>query len=249
MHRFFLPQDCVTGDAVAIPADLVHRLRRVLRVGAGDHIVVLDNTGWEYDVELKAAGRGGLAGAVSGRYTASGEPRTRITLYQALLKGQGMETVLQKCTEIGVASFVPMMCERCVAGDPAAARLSRWKSIILEAAQQSRRGKLPDLSDVVSFGEACGMGAAGVSLLPWEEETGRSMGDVLRGTPRGKSPPEISIFVGPEGGFTPDEVEYARGLGILPVSLGRRILRAETAGLVAAVATLYEFGDLGGEER
>jgi 16S rRNA (uracil1498-N3)-methyltransferase len=232
---------------VVIPSGLAHRLRRVLRLGPGDHIVVLDNTGWEYDVVLQEAGRGGLEGAVTGKSRALGEPRARITLYQALLKGRSLELVLQKCTEVGVTGFVPMMCERCVAGEPTPARMSRWGSIILEAAQQSRRGKLPVLRGVVPFRDACRM-AAGVSLLPWEGETGRDIGDVLKAVPRGDACPEIDVFVGPEGGFSPQEAEYARGLGIATVSLGKRILRAETAGLVAATAALYEFGDLGGGE-
>ena len=91
--------------------------------------------------------------------------------------------------------------------------------------------------------------AAGVSLMSWEGETGRDIGDVLRAAPRDDGSPEISVFGGPEGGFTPGEAEYARGLGIATVSLGSRILRAETAGLVAATAALYEFGDLGGGGR
>jgi len=248
VHRFFIPPDSIAGDRVAIPSGLAHRLRRVLRLGPGDHVVVLDDTGWEYDVVLRKAGRGGLEGSVTGRSQAAGEPRTRITLYQALLKGRSLDLVLQKCTEVGVTAFVPMVCERCVAGEPAPARVSRWSSIVLEAAQQSRRGRLPVLHRVVPFHDACGM-ASGVSLLPWEEETGRDIGDVLRAAPRGDGHPEISVFVGPEGGFSPQEADYARGLGIATVSLGRRILRAETAGLVAAAAALYEFGDLGGGDR
>ncbi len=232
---------------MVIPEGLGHRLRRVLRLGAGDHIVVLDNAGWEYDVVLREASRGGLEGAVAGKSRAVGEPRTRITLYQALLKGRSLELVLQKCTEVGVTGFVPMVCERCVAGEPTAARLSRWRSIILEAAQQSRRGRLPVLHGVMPFRDACKV-AATVSFMPWEGETGRDIGDVLRAAPRGDANPEIGIFVGPEGGFPPQEAEYARGLGIATVSLGRRILRAETAGPVAATAALYEFGDLGGGE-
>jgi len=244
VHRFFLPEDCVASDAVSIPAGLAHRLLRVLRLGPGDHILVLDNSGWEYDVELRSAGSGKLDGVVSGKSRAAGEPRTTITLYQALLKGQSMERVFQKCTEVGVTSFVPVICERCVVGAPTSARLSRWGTIVQEAAQQSRRGKLPLLSDAVSFPTACAT-ATGVGLLPWEGETDRGIGDVLGEALGGDDSPEVSIFVGPEGGFSADEVEHARRAGIGPVSLGRRILRAETAGLVAATAVLYELGDLG----
>jgi 16S rRNA (uracil1498-N3)-methyltransferase len=244
LHRFFLTPDCLAGESVSIPDGLAHRLRRVLRLGAGDHIVVLDNSGWEYEVELREASREGLEGSVVDRSRAAGEPRTIITLYQALLKGQSMELVLQKCTEIGVTSFVPVICERCVAGEPTSARLSRWTGIIQEAAQQSRRGKLPLLSDAITFPAACAL-ASGITLMPWEGETDRDIGDVLNEAPRGGDSLEVALFVGPEGGFTADEVEHARGSGVSSVSLGRRVLRAETAGLVAATAVLYELGELG----
>jgi 16S rRNA (uracil1498-N3)-methyltransferase len=186
-----------------------------------------------------------VEGVVISKYIAAGEPRTRITLYQALLKGSNFEVVLQKCTEIGVTDFVPLVCERCVAGEPNSKRLSRWRSIILEAAEQSRRGKLPVVHNVSRFNEACQSGS-GTSLLPWEGEKVRGIGDVLRSRSKTENTPEVSIYVGPEGGFSPREVEFARSCGIVPVSLGRRILRAETAGLVAAAVTLYEFGELDG---
>jgi 16S rRNA (uracil1498-N3)-methyltransferase len=245
MHRFFVPEDCVTQSTVSITGRLVHRLRNVLRLGAGDHIVVLDNSGWEYEVELRTAGSGGFEGIIISRALAAGEPRIRITLYQALLKGSNFELVLQKCTEIGVTGFVPVVCERCVAGEGHDNRLGRWQRIVLEAAQQSRRGKLPVLNPAIHFEEACAS-AAGVSLLPWEGERVKGIGDVLRSCSKAETHPEVSIFIGPEGGFSDGEMESARSHGIIPVSLGRRILRAETAGLVAAAITLYQFGELNG---
>ena len=148
MHRFFLPEDCVADDTVSIPSGLTHRLLRVLRLGPGDRILVLDNSGWEYEVDLRSAGTGKLDGVVSGKARAAGEPGTKITVYQSLLKGRNLERVLQKCTEVGVTGFVPIVCERCVALDPASTKTNRWGSIILEAAQQSRRGKLPVLHDL-----------------------------------------------------------------------------------------------------
>ena len=245
MHRFFISEDCLTESVVAIPSRLVHRLRHVLRMKAGDRIVVLDNSGWEYEVELRMAGAGRLEGVVIGKSPAAGEPQTRITLYQALLKGSKFETVVQKCTEVGATAFVPLICERCVAEEPAGNRVSRWQKIILEAAQQSRRGRIPVLYPVSRFKEAC-ESAAGIAFMPWEGEVERGIGDVLRRSPEVGSAQEVSIFVGPEGGFSASEVEFALGCGIKTVSLGDRILRAETAGLVASAVTLYEFGELEG---
>jgi 16S rRNA (uracil1498-N3)-methyltransferase len=243
MHRFFLPADWLAEGTVSITGTLVHQLRHVLRLGAGDHITVLDNSGWEYEVELQKVDSSKVEGRVISKALAVAEPRTKITLYQALLKGSNFEFVLQKCTEIGVVSFVPVICERCVAGEPEGKRLSRWRNIIVEAAEQSRRGKLPVLHNPISFTKAC-RSASGISLLPWEGEKARSIGDALQGYHQTKEIPEFSIFTGPEGGFSPQEIDIAQSCGVVPVSLGPRILRAETAGLVTVAVTLYEFGEM-----
>jgi len=244
MHRFFLPADWIARSTVVITGKLVHQMRNVLRLGAGDHITALDNSGWEYEVELRKVDSSKVEGRVISKSLAVAEPGTKITLYQALLKGSNFEFVLQKCTEIGVAGFVPVICERCVAGEPDGKRLARWRSIITEAAEQSRRGKLPVLHNPVGFIEAC-RSASGISLLPWEGEKVRGIGDLIRSRTKTENATIFSLFVGPEGGFSPHEVGFAQSCGIVPVSLGRRILRAETAGLVAAAVTLYEFGELG----
>ncbi len=240
-HRFFVPEDWVTRNTVVIKGKLVHRLRNVLRLRPGAHVIVLDDTGWEYEVELKSVDRDEIEGAILNRNMTEGEPRTKITLYQALLKGNSFELVLQKCTEVGVTEFVPMHCERCVAGEPDSKRMERWRDIITEAAEQSKRGVLPVLSNVTSFGDACNS-TSGLSLIPWESEAIQGIGSVLRSNPKAS---RVSIFIGPEGGFTPSEIESAGNCGIIPVSLGPRTLRAETAGLVTAAITLYEFGDMG----
>jgi 16S rRNA (uracil1498-N3)-methyltransferase len=243
MHRFFLPEDWLADGTVTITGRLVHRLRRVLRLGVGDNIIVLDNSGWEYAVELQKVDSSKVEGRVISKSLAVAEPRTKITLYQALLKGSNFEFVLQKCTEIGVAGFVPVICERCVAGEPDGKRLNRWRDIIIEAAEQSRRGKLPALHNSISFTKAC-RSASGVSLLPWEGEKAQSIGDILRAYRQAGKVSEFNIFIGPEGGFSPYEIEIAQSSRVEPVSLGPRILRAETAGLVTAAVTLYEFGEM-----
>lgn len=244
MHRFFLPESSFIQDAVVITGRLTHQLRNVLRLRVGDRIIGLDNRGWQYEVELTEMGRDKVKGTIVRKAIASGEPRIKVTLYQALLKVSSFELVLQKCTEIGVTSFVPMVCERCVAGRPGNSKLGRWQDIIREAAEQSGRGRLPYLHDTMRFVEAC-KSARGLSLLPWEGEKLKDIGGVLGNHPRSGINGEVSIFIGPEGGFSAGEVEHAQSCGIVPVSLGHRILRAETAGLVAATIILYELGELG----
>jgi len=241
MHRFFIPVAWIDGESVVIRGQPAHRLRRVLRLGRGDCITVLDNTGWEYEVRLEEVGKEGARGVITGRTLSDSEPATRVTLYQALLKGDRFAFVLEKGTELGVAGFVPMLCQRCVAEAPQEGKAGRWERIITEAAEQSRRGRLPILYPPVSFAEGC-RAPGGLSLLPWEGEAESNLRSVLRASKAAA----INLFIGPEGGFTPEEVELARAHGVMPVTMGRRIMRAETAGLVAAAAVLYERGDLGG---
>jgi 16S rRNA (uracil1498-N3)-methyltransferase len=258
MHRFFIPAEWIDQEKVVIKGKLVPQLRNVLRLRGGDHIIVLDDTGWEYEVELEGVTRDHFAGVIC-RQSPAAEPGTKITLYQALLKGSNFEFILQKCTELGVSAFVPVICERCVAGHLKDKRVERWQRIIVEAAEQSRRGRLPKLEPALPFEQAC-QSAMGFSLLAWEGESEArgnqnvEMTSGLHAVLRSeiyrqriiseKTSLSVNLFIGPEGGLSPSEVEFARGCGILPISLGSRILRAETAGLVAASAILYECGDL-----
>ncbi|GAI24816.1 unnamed protein product, partial [marine sediment metagenome] len=220
----------------------------LLRLRGGDHIAVLDNTGWEYEVAVARVARDYVTGVICGKRTVA-EPGTRITLYQALLKGSKFEFILQKCTELGVSGFIPVLCERCVAGHPRDKKARRWQRIIAEAAEQSGRGKLPTLEPAVPFPQAC-RAAAAFSLLAWEGKGASGLRPALRSEIyrqriiSGKNSLSVNLFIGPEGGFSPFEVEFARGCGILPISLGSRVVRAETTGLVAATAILYECGDL-----
>ena len=248
MHRFFVTGDCFSQDAVAIPRHLAHRLRDVLRLSTGDRITVLDNTGWEYEVELRSVRRDGAEGRVVGRSQSAGEPSCRVTLFQALLKGGGFESVLQKCTEVGASAFVPLVCDRCVAERPGDSRIDRWRKVILEAAQQSRRGKLPVLHPVADFSEVC-RSMAHDSVLLWEGEESRGFKDALSDLAAEGFPRQIGILIGPEGGFTDQEVDTACSCGIVSVGMGPRILRAETAGPVAVAVALYELGELGSGTR
>jgi len=249
MHRFLIPAEWIDQERVVITGRQVHQLRNVLRLVAGNRIVVIDNTGFEYEVELEKVNRGYASGVVK-EIRSAAEPQTKVTLYQALLKGSKFESVIQKCTELGVAAFVPMVCHRCVAASSVSNKnLERWRRIIVEAAEQSGRGKLPTLEPEVPFEEAC-KSAQGFSLLAWEGERAVGLRTALRGEIyrqriiSEKNTLSVNLFIGPEGGFSPAEVEFAQGCGIVQVTLGNRVLRAETAGLVAASAVLYDCGDL-----
>lgn len=258
MHRFFVSPDQFEDDKVSISGPAVHQIRNVLRLGPGDSIVVLDNSGWEREAEIAEVGREQVVGRVLRKTLATGEPRTKVSLYQGVLKGSHFELVLQKGTELGIVEFVPLISQRCViAGlDDVNKKMVRWRRIVQEAAEQSRRGRLPNLQSAMLFSQACERAkrTGGLSLMPWEEEKRANLKLVFgkRGKEtKGKKAPSfpsrpfsISLFIGPEGGFTSEEVTLAQRYDIVPITLGPRILRAETAGLVAAAAIMYELGDL-----
>jgi 16S rRNA (uracil1498-N3)-methyltransferase len=267
-HRFFIPANWFEGDKVTLRGALAHQIRDVLRLTPGDAVVVLDDSGWEYEVQLNTVEQGQAIGQIRKKVLARTEPRAKITLYQSLLKGDKFEWVLQKGTELGIVEFVPIVCDRCVIGsvdDVSKAKLDRWHRIILEAAEQSGRARLPRLQMPLLFAQACERARrADLALLSWEEERTRSLRSMLTeydslpvtahgktssipaiaGRSTSRKPFSISIFIGPEGGFAAREVDQARRYGLAPVGLGPRILRAETAALVAATMILYQLEDL-----
>jgi len=246
MHRFFIPSEWISETRVTLSGSSVHQIRNVLRLRPGDHILVLDDSGWAREVELREVGLEQVVGEVVRRMLAQGEPRTKITLYQGVLKGRRFEFALQKGTELGIVEFVPLISDRAIIADVGDVdkRRARWKRIVQEAAEQSGRGRLPNLEPAMLFPRACerAQQQGGLGLIPWEGERRLSLRAVLG--ERQRKPFIVSLFVGSEGGFTAQEVELARRYGIQPVTLGPRILRAETAGLVATTAILYELGDL-----
>jgi len=246
MHRFFIPPEWIRGKRVTLDGPVAHQVHNVLRMHPGDRIRVLDNSGWARDVVLQVMGQDRVVGEVVRRTLAPGEPRTKITLYQGMLKSRRFEFVLQKGTELGIVEFVPLISDRTIIADlgDVDKRHDRWERIVREAAEQAGRGRLPRLESAMLFPRACerAQRQGGLALIPWEGEHSLSLRAVLAQQER--KPFIVSLFIGPEGGFAPQEITLARQYGIQPITLGPRILRAETAGLVAAAVVLYELGDL-----
>jgi 16S rRNA (uracil1498-N3)-methyltransferase len=229
------------GNKVSLEHRVAHQLRDVLRARQGTRVILLDNTGYEYEVEISWVGKDGGEATVKESRPARGEPNTQVHLYQSILKGDRFELVLQKGTEVGVSAFHPVFSLRSVVTEVRPNKQERWERVLTEAAEQSGRGRLPFLSEAVLFTDACEV-VEGLSLIPYEGEGVTGLKEVLRSN---KVDGLLNLFIGPEGGFEDQEVDFARSQGITPVSLGPRILRAETAGLVAATAALYEVGELG----
>ena len=249
-HRFFVPPETLSdGERVCLPSDLSRQVRTVLRLRPGARVVLLDGVGQEYLAELVALNGEQVVARVLERRPAAGEPRLHLTLYAALLKGQHLEWVLQKGTELGVCAFVPILTSRTVVRDEGRARKkrARWERILREAAEQCRRGRVPDLADPLSFADACRAAVADhdQAYLPCMEETEGALGTVAAAAAGGALPLRAALLIGPEGGFDEAEVRLARDCGIRPVSLGPRTLRAETAALVAATILMERWGELG----
>ena len=251
MHRFFVAPKDISHDTLIIRDELLHQIKHVLRFQRDEQFVVLDNTGWEYHVRLSNVSNETAEAIVENRTLSPGEPLLEIILYQSLIKTSKFEFVLQKGTELGVSKFVPIICQRCVASETAkenSHKFARWQKIVQEAAEQSGRGKLPVLLPPMAFERACAT-AQGLRLLAWEGEKQRSLksaiiNHTIPGMIQESKIPLLNLFIGPEGGFSISEVELAHAYDLVPISLGQRPLRAETAALVAISAILYELDEL-----
>lgn len=240
-HRFFVSPESIQHGKVQFSATQAHQLRDVLRMRGGETVLVLDNTGKEYSVVLNALTREGVQGEITETRAAAGEPRTQIILHQALLKADKFEWVLQKGTELGIAAFAPVVSERSVQ-EVGKNKFARWTQIVTEAAEQAGRGKIPPLYAHQPLAHALQASKlkGALALVPWEQETARDLNAAL-GVSDARP---IHLYVGPEGGFAEGEIADARKKGAEVITLGPRILRAETAGLVAASAILFARGDL-----
>jgi 16S rRNA (uracil1498-N3)-methyltransferase len=232
MHHFFV-QD-IRDDRAYFSAEQAQQIGRVLRLAVGERLVVLDNAGWQYAAELVEVGRRATA-VLHHKSPAANEPAIHLTLYQALLKRDNFEWALQKGTEVGVSRFVPLLTARTIAQPPH--KPERWERILTEAAEQCRRGRIPELAAPLRLSEAWGeVAAADIALLPWEGVGGLTVKAALAG----KQPRSVALFIGPEGGWREEEVENGRSRGIIPITLGSRILRAETAAIVSAALIMAE---------
>jgi 16S rRNA (uracil1498-N3)-methyltransferase len=184
-YRFFVDTGAIHGRDVLIEdSELAHQIGTVLRLRPGEKITLLDNSGWQHVVALHTVERGRVAGTVERKELAGSEPRTKITLYIALMRPERFEWVLQKGTELGVSSFVPLICERSTIADAdelSTNKLERWNRIMREAAEQSRRGKLPRLAPALFLPAACDQAVQrGTALLLWEGGGVPSLRSVLQ---------------------------------------------------------------------
>jgi 16S rRNA (uracil1498-N3)-methyltransferase len=243
MHRFFLDPSNVLGNTVTFPAAIARQIFRVLHLKAGDLCLVLDNQGFEHTVKLSVINSTEVKGEVIETHSAI-EPAVMVEMLLSLTQREKFEWMLQKCTEIGVSSFQPVISRRSLVQSKVdvLAKYDRWNTILKEAAEQSGRGKIPSLLPPLTLVEACRLAAgdASLCLALWENETNTSLKQVLRSGNHSR----VALLIGPEGGFAVEEIHMAEEIGFQPVTLGKRILRMETAAMVSAALILYELEPL-----
>ena len=243
MTRVFVRPDAVDANRVRFDAAEAHHLRRVLRLRPGAVVEGTDGAGGLYTIRLVTLDGDGGWGAIEARAEPARESPCSITLAQAILKGDRMSWLVQKATELGVSRIVPMETERVVAraADEGTARQARWARIAREAVKQCGRVIVPGIDPPRAFPEVLAEVAShDVAWVCWEGG-GQTLVEAAAGTAS-----RLLLLIGPEGGFTADEVAAAESVGARRVSLGPRILRAESAGLTAVALGQFLFGDLGG---
>lgn len=234
MPRFFTKN--INENTAVIEGEDVSHISRVLRMTEGEELTLCDGEGNDYTCKITEITKKSITCEVLSKIKNQSEPECRVTLFQALPKGAKMEYIIQKCVEIGVCEIVPMMTRR-VIGKPSD-KGERWNKVSEEAAKQSGRGIIPKVLPPVSFKEALEqMKNCDLAVMPYECEQETHLLDVLRG----KTPKTVGIMIGPEGGFDPDEVAAVQKEGIKTVTLGKRILRTETAGLSVVSNIMYEY--------
>lgn len=243
MHRFFVMPELVQqpGAIITLPKELAHQFRDVLHLQAGEQVILLDNSGDEIPASVAGVNKSAVEVQLLERRPGKSASAVRIILCQGLLKSARFEWILEKGTELGVSVFSPILCRRSMSGleDAGTSKMQRWQRIITEAAEQSGRARLPQLLPIRPLKDALNDIPPGVlALMPWEEEHTLTLRDALKASTASTA----IIFIGPEGGLTVEEVKLAQQHGAQVVSLGSRILRAETAALAAVASVMYELG-------
>lgn len=241
MHRFFIQHSQIQGSRLYVEGPDVNHIKNVLRMKRGDQVMVSDGEGMQYLCALESFTDGLVWFEIVDTWKENRELSSKLYLFQGLPKSDKMELIIQKAVELGVYEVIPVKTRRTVVKldeKKEAARVARWNAIAESAAKQSGRRVIPKVTGVMTFREALDYSDDfQVKLIPFEHA--RGMEGAKREFERIRPGMDAGIFIGPEGGFEDEEIALAESLGVKPVSLGRRILRTETAGLMALSVAGY----------
>ena len=245
MPRFYVPNPSIKNGILKVEGEEVKHIRKVLRLRAGDQIILFDGLGIEYEGRILEENASSVLVQIRTTSVSQQDSPLELTLAQSLLKGEKMDFLIQKATELGVKEIIPFLSSRSVPifdKTRRPERHHRWKRIAIEASKQSGRGVIPIVQSVNSYSEMLQIASSnGLRLILWERE-GAKLKEILKKT---EEKSKIFFVVGPEGGFSQEEIHTAEELGFIPVHLGKRVLRAETASLCFLSILQYERGDIG----
>ncbi len=249
MHKFFVNESCIDGNLVNIQGDDVKHIYKVLRLKCTDKININNCKGQEFLAQIKDISKTNVLCEIIEKIYVNNESPIKIHLYQGLPKAAKMDFVIQKATELGVTSITPVITERVIIKNELKEykKMDRWNKIALEACKQSKRTIIPKVNEPVEFAfflkEAT---SYDLIVVPYESKENFGIKAMVMNL-KGKEINSVAIVIGPEGGFEEEEIEKLSNIGAQIVTLGPRILRTETAGLVCASLIFYELGDIGGK--
>ncbi len=237
MTRLFIDILEINDEYFTLDKENSHYIASVLRMREGEEVTLVSSNRTEYLCEVDSASKNEVVLKIVSQKLNETEPKSFITLYQSVSKGERMDLTIQKSVELGVSRIVPVYSERVISRSDKASKIDRWQKISLEAARQCQRGIVPEVTEPVSFKEALEMASKenDVVLFPWEEEKGQTLKQAVSD----KDLSKVGIFIGPEGGYSENEANLAGDLGALKVTLGKRILRTETAGPAVLAMLLF----------
>ena len=241
MYQFFVEDEQIANDLVIIEGSDVNHIRNVLRMECGEKVRISSTSGRNFFGTIDRIAENVVEVCITEETALDTELPCRICLFQGLPKSDKMELIIQKAVELGAAEVIPVAMKNCVVkldAKKAAAKTARWQEIAKSAAKQSKRSRIPVVREPVNYREAVALaGELDVVLLPYENERGMAATrEVMERIAPGQS---VGIFIGPEGGFDPSEIALAKEEGMYLVSLGKRILRTETAGLATLSILMY----------
>ncbi|MDR1017957.1 MAG: 16S rRNA (uracil(1498)-N(3))-methyltransferase [Lachnospiraceae bacterium] len=240
-HFFVLPSDVYKDEIVISGGDFNH-IKNVLRMKVGEQLSISDGNNKRYICKIKEFSDNSVIVDIEAEEENSSELSNKIYLFQGLPKSDKMELIIQKCTELGVFEIIPVITKRVVVkldDKKAIKKVERWNTIASSAAKQAGRGVVPKVQSPISFKEALNLlETLDIKLIPYELASG--MEETRNIINKIRENQSIGIFIGPEGGFEKEEIEEAKKIGMFPITLGKRILRTETAGFALLSILMFQ---------